>query len=143
MTMRQVSSAADPVFLDRTGRRRRLFVAAGSVGGLVLLIAVVALVAGFTGTGPGSVPGWPGGTDELRVGRPDSAVSVRPRATRPAAPTTTAVQRTAAPVTLVTTAPAPTGAAPSSTPASTPAAATNPHRRVPTHTPNPRKSKDR
>jgi hypothetical protein len=69
MTMRQADSATDPVFLDRTGRRRRLFVAAGSVGGLVLLIAAVALVAGFTGTGPGSVPGWPGGTDELRVGR--------------------------------------------------------------------------
>jgi len=139
MTMRQESSAVDPVFLDRTGRRRRLFVAAGSIGALVLLIAAVALVAGFTGTGPGSVPGWPGGADELRVGRPDAAVSVRPRKTRPPATTPAAVQRTTAPVALVTTPPAPTSAAPSSTPA----ASTNPHRRVPTHTPNPRKSKDK
>ncbi|RSM54821.1 hypothetical protein DMB66_36835 [Actinoplanes sp. ATCC 53533] len=134
-----MAGAADPVFLDRTGRRRRLFVAAGSGGGLVLLIASVALVAGFTGTGPGSVPGWPGGTDELRVGRPDSAVSVRPRTTRPPAPTTAAVRRTTAPAALVTTVPAPASA----TPSSTPAASVNPHRRVPTHTPNPRKSKDK
>jgi len=139
MTMRQESSAMDPVFLDRTGRRRRLFVAAGTIGGLLLLIAAVALVAGFTGTGPGSVPGWPGGTDELRVGRPDAAVSVRPRKTQPPATTTPAVPRTTAPAVPVTTVPAPTSAAPSSTPT----ASVNPHRRVPTHTPNPRKNKDK
>lgn len=141
MTLRQASSAVDPVFLDRTGRRRRLFVAAGSVGGLVLLIAAVALVAGFTGTGPGSVPGWPGGAEELRVGRPDAAVSVRPRTTRPPEPAPAAVRRTTAPVAPVTRVPAPTSATPGIS--SVPSRSTNPHRRVPTHTPNPHKSKDK
>jgi hypothetical protein len=128
----------DPVFVDRTGRRRRLFVAAGSAGGLVLLVAALALVAGFTGAGPASVPGWPGGTDELRISRPDPAVSVRPRTTAPQ-PVTTRARRTTAPVTTTpVTAPTTTAA-----PTATPTASINPHRRVPTHTPNPRKSKDR
>jgi hypothetical protein len=121
--------AADPVFLDRTGRRRRLFVAAGTAGGLLLATAAVALVAGFTGAGPGSVPGWPNGAEDRRVDRPASAVPVRTRATGQATrpPATTAAKRTTAPTTAAPTA--------SST--------VNPHRRVPTHTPNPRKSKSK
>ena len=132
-----MSGAVDPVFLDRTGRRRRLFVAAGSAGGLLLSVAALALVAGFTGAGPGSMPGWPSG-DDRRTDRPESAVSVRPRATRQ--PTTPAVvRRTTAPAARVTT----TTAAPAAGPSETPTASVNPHRRVPTHTPGPRKSKDK
>jgi alpha-beta hydrolase superfamily lysophospholipase len=145
--MQDEGGAVDPVFLDRTGRRRRLFVAAGSAGGLLLLLAVVALIAGFTAAGPGSVPGFPGG-DELRISRPDPAVSVRPRTTAPRTPglrtpvTTGAVRRTADPVASVTTTPT-SPAASSTSPTGTPTATTNPHRRVPTHTPNPHKSKVR
>jgi hypothetical protein len=137
--MREEGGAVDPVFLDRTGRCRRLFVAAGSAGGLLLLVAMVALLARFTGAGPGSVSGWPGAED-LRISRPDPAVSVRPRATKtrpPAKVTSAPARRTTAPAAPVTTTAAPTSAAPSVTPS----ASTNPHRRVPTHTPNPRKSK--
>jgi hypothetical protein len=125
----------DPVFLDRSGRRRRWFVAAGTAGGLLLSTAALALVAGFTGAGPGSVPGWPGGADDRSVDRPESAVSVRPPATRraPRPPATTEVERTTAPAVAVPT----TSKAPTADPS------VNPHRRVPTHTPNPRKSKDK
>ncbi|MFI7546959.1 hypothetical protein [Actinoplanes sp. NPDC049599] len=127
----------DPVFLDRTGRRRRLFVAVGSVGGLLLAVAALALVAGFTGAGPGSVPGWPGGADDRRVDRPESVVSVRPQVTRQTV--TGGVDRTTAPA-----APGPTAtSAPAAATSSTPSASVNPHRRVPTHTPNPRKSKEK
>jgi hypothetical protein len=133
----------DPVFLDRTGRRRRLFVAAGSAGGLLLLVAVVALIAGFTAAGPGSVPGFPGG-DELRIGRPEPAVSVRPRTPATRTPDTrTTTTRTPVPRATEKTAAAPGTADPTGTPTSPAAttAPTNPHRRVPTHTPKPHKSK--
>ncbi len=144
MTMREESGGVDPVFLDPTGKRRRLFVAAGSAGGLLLLVAVVALIAGFTGSGPGSVPGWPDSGKELRISRLDSAVSVQSATTAPEPAATTKARpadRPTAPVTTaaVTTAPEPSSAAPSVSPS----APVNPHRRVPAHAPGQRKKKDK
>src|SRR5690349_814358 len=51
--------AAEPVFLDRTGRRRRLVAAVSAAATLLLVLIVVALFAGLTGVGPDSMPGWP------------------------------------------------------------------------------------
>lgn len=48
-----------PVFVDRTGRRRRLTVLAGVGAGTALLVSLVVIVAGlFTGS-PTVVPAWP------------------------------------------------------------------------------------
>jgi len=81
------STAVDPVFVDRSGRRRRLIVTAGTVGGLVLLLAVVALLAGFTGTGSAAVPGWPGSHAGRATPRPTAAAPARsPRGHRGVAP---------------------------------------------------------
>jgi hypothetical protein len=75
----------DPVFVDRTGRRRRLFAIAGSAGGLVLLLAAVALFAAFTGDGPGPIPGWPAGAGHARPAA-SRAVPGAPNASGTAAP---------------------------------------------------------
>jgi hypothetical protein len=48
----------DPVFVDRTGRRRRLFALGGTAGGLLLAVVLLALLAGFTGAGPAVLPDW-------------------------------------------------------------------------------------
>ena len=50
---------ADPVFVDRTGRRRQLFAAAGIAGGTLLIVATAGLLAGFTGVGTGHLPTLP------------------------------------------------------------------------------------
>ncbi|BCJ50720.1 hypothetical protein Asp14428_21950 [Actinoplanes sp. NBRC 14428] len=126
----------DPVFVDRTGRRRRFVALAGSAGALVLVLAVLALVAGFTGAGPGPVPGWA----EYRVERVRPAkapsVPVRPR-TRPAPPTSPPAA-TAAPTRSRA---AGIGNAPSPSASPSTGAAVNSHRRVPTHTPTARPGK--
>jgi hypothetical protein len=50
---------AEPVFLDRTGLRRRVVATAGAVGALLLALMLLALLAGFTGVGRGSMPDLP------------------------------------------------------------------------------------
>ena len=53
-----------PVFVDRTGRRRRLTVLAGVGIGAGLLVSLALLVAGlFTGSAV-PVPGWPEGAGQ-------------------------------------------------------------------------------
>jgi hypothetical protein len=76
-----------PVFVDRSGRRRRLFTLVGAGFGVLLLIGLIAVVASLFGGGPSQLPGWPGqgGAAELKP----SAVEPATLATT-AAPTTTA-----------------------------------------------------
>jgi len=143
MTMREGSGPVEPEFLDRTGRRRRLFLAAGAAGGLLLFLLLVALVAGFTGAAPGSLPGFPRGDDQLRIDHPDTAVSARPRTTPRQTPATTTAARPASGAADRTATTAVSTAATSVSPTATPTTSVNPHRRVPTHTPKPHKSKDR
>ncbi|ROP29539.1 hypothetical protein [Couchioplanes caeruleus] len=119
----------EPVFVDRTGRRRRVVALAGSAGALVLVLAAVALIAGFTGTVPASLPGWAESrTERLRGDAPERSpapsLSPRIRTAVPAAPTSE-------PGRTATTRPTP-GAS-----ASTSAAAQElgNRRRIPTHTP--------
>jgi len=67
----------DPVFVDRTGRRRRLFAATGAAGGVLLAIASLALVAGFTGAGDASLPALP----EQTAGKTHAVSTATPSAT--------------------------------------------------------------
>jgi hypothetical protein len=135
----------EPVFVDRTGRRRRLIALAGSTGGLLLTVAVLALVAGFTGVGPASVPGWP----ESAAGKVGEATATPEPARRTAGPrprtddssadavptggaTTPGLEATSTPLPLAT----PTAATPSTSPAPTKGRG---HK--PTQTPGPRTSR--
>jgi hypothetical protein len=120
----------DPVFVDRTGRRRRVFLIAGLASGAALALATLVLIAGFTGTGPGHLPLLPESAGEqLRA----PAATVKP---------------TEAP--RATLSPSPRAGSPRPTPSGTPEptvtevapspSKTN-HRNVPTHTPGGRPSK--
>ena len=131
----------DPVFVDRSGRRRRLVTLTGTAGGLLLAAAVLALLAGFTGAGPVALPGW---DDATTTSRPAPGAA-RP-STRPAhVPVPTGRPRAARPA---PSAAAPSATAPSSSapePTATSVSPTAPgkgrgksQRRVPTHTPSAR-----
>jgi hypothetical protein len=77
---------AEAVFLDRTGRRRRLVVAAGLGLGGILLAAIAVLVAGLTGAAPLPLPGLPGanhGVVRGEVGAVDPATSPSGRVRTP------------------------------------------------------------
>lgn len=113
-----------PVFVDRTGQRRRLVRVAGAAAGLALALASLLLVAGFTGAGPGHLPLLP-----------------QPAGGAPAAPRSPAAATPApAPARATTPQPAdrPSTVAPPATTAAvapTPTPSRSSHRRVPTHTP--------
>ncbi|MFC5000961.1 hypothetical protein ACFPIJ_24370 [Dactylosporangium cerinum] len=49
----------DPVFVDRSGRRRRLFTSLGAGLGVLLAAGSLLLVAGLLGTSPVPLPGLP------------------------------------------------------------------------------------
>jgi hypothetical protein len=53
--------AIEPVFLDTTGRRRRIASWAGLGAGLVLGVFLLAIIAGLAGTSSGHLPPvpWP------------------------------------------------------------------------------------
>lgn len=57
--MQNQPGTASPVFVDRTGRRRRLTVIAGTAMGLGLLTSIVLILAGLFFDAPVPVPGWP------------------------------------------------------------------------------------
>lgn len=121
---------ADPVFVDRTGRRRRFFLIAGLASGAALVLASILLVAGFTGAGPGRLPLLPESAGEqLRVpatAKPTEAPRTNRSPDRP----------TASPR------PAPSGTpGPAGTTAVAPTPSKTNHRNVPTHTPGNRPSK--
>ena len=61
----------DPIFVDRSGRRRRLTVLTGVAAGVALLATLALIVAGFLGGSSTSIPGWPTGAGHKQ---PDSGV---------------------------------------------------------------------
>ncbi|HZM75579.1 MAG TPA: hypothetical protein VFC19_07615 [Candidatus Limnocylindrales bacterium] len=48
-----------PIFMDASGRRRRLFTMIAAAAGVLMTTAVVILVAGFVGPSAGHLPGLP------------------------------------------------------------------------------------
>jgi len=50
-----------PVFVDRTGRRRRFLILVGVALGVTLLLSLGVLAVGTMGGGPVPLPGWPDG----------------------------------------------------------------------------------
>jgi len=76
-----------PVFVDRSGRRRRLFTLVGAGFGVLLLIGLIAVVASLFGGGPSQLPGWPGqgGAAELKPSAVEA--TAQPTTATPAAVT--------------------------------------------------------
>jgi hypothetical protein len=137
-------TAAEPVFLDRTGRRRRIVVAAGAAATVLLSTLMLALLAGLTGVGAGVMPGWPAADGHARPARPvpqrtepsSSAVSAT-AAGRPSAPAR-APEPTARPISAAPTA---ATASASAAPTTSPTTPGNGHGKNASHTPNPHSSK--
>jgi hypothetical protein len=139
------------VFVDRTGRRRRLITITGSTGGIVLALVLLALVAGFTGVGPASVPGWPDAVADAGHGvrpKPSTSRAVpaarpRPRTVTPTLPRPTtggAPARSTAPAPVASTSPA-AGATPLPSISATPTATPKNNGRKPSQKPHPHSSK--
>jgi len=84
---RHATGGTDPVFVDRTGRRRRVAAIGASVAGLVLVLVALAMFVGFTGVGAGYLPGLPGAVDPAATNAPAPGSSAAPvpteRAPRP------------------------------------------------------------
>ncbi|MGN9802978.1 hypothetical protein [Micromonospora sp. L32] len=103
--MHNQPGGAPPVFVDRTGKRRRLMTIAGTVMGLGLLTSIGLILAGLFGDSTVPLPGWTdprarppieAGVDTPEeLGQPGSPASSRPSpVASTAAPTPT---RTAGP----------------------------------------------
>ncbi|HZN17932.1 MAG TPA: hypothetical protein VFB84_07045 [Micromonosporaceae bacterium] len=56
---RSARSLAGAVFVDRSGRRRRLVTLVGAGLGVLLMASLSILVAGLFSSGPVAIPGWP------------------------------------------------------------------------------------
>lgn len=109
MSPTNVQNQTEPVFVDRSGRRRRLLATAGTGVGATMVVALGVVVAGLFGASPAHIPGLPGGRhaepassqqgDAGLEGRPDAAsrATDRPTATGSATPTTTPVAAVATP----------------------------------------------
>lgn len=116
--MHNQSGGAPPVFVDRTGRRRRITVVAGTATGLGLLAGLGLVLAGLFGDTSVPLPGW---TDpkarppvEAGIDGPDEFGQPAGPTLRPAPATGTAVPsptatatRTATPATTASTASSP------------------------------------
>jgi hypothetical protein len=89
----------DPVFVDRSGVRRRLVTIAGAGLGTALAVGCLALVAGLTGSSPVPLPGFPDSGQGQHA--PENAV-VLPAAVPTAGPVTSAVRRPPSPRAVVT-----------------------------------------
>jgi hypothetical protein len=127
------ATADRPVFLDRTGIRRRWFAVASAAAGVLLLAVIAGLVTGFMGVGPGRLPFLPGVRAEQKS-VPTLAPGSTPRpSTSPNPAGASAPTVTAAPGST----PVPTG---SPTPTATGVTHGNRPTRTPSH-PTPSKKK--
>lgn len=92
-----------PVFVDRTGKRRRLTVLAGVSIGVGLMVSLALIVAGLFAGSSAPLPGWPDGGGQHQQ---DDPVAEQPEASLPAttdpSTVTTAVPARTAPTTAAT-----------------------------------------
>ena len=58
-TTERADAVAQPVFVDRSGRRRQMLIAIGASLTVAVVVALVTLVAGMFGVSPLRVPGFP------------------------------------------------------------------------------------
>lgn len=100
---RSARRLAEAVFVDRSGRRRRLVTLVGAALGVLLVASLSIMVAGMVSSGPVSIPGWPDAG-----ARPGEGATPQPTdgGTGPAG------GELPAPVTTTAPAPQPTSAAP-------------------------------
>lgn len=99
MSPTNIQDETEPVFVDRSGRRRRLLATAGTGVGATMVVALGVVVAGLFGASPAHIPGLPGGrhaepasTREGTAGlegRPEGASRATDRPTATASPTPT------------------------------------------------------
>lgn len=120
------------VFVDGTGRRRRLLSTGGAVGAFVLVGATIGLAVALTGTGGGGLPGLPAAPEHSQQTPAHHEPTTATSTGRP----TTAAGPTQSPT--PTLSPSPSSSASSAAPTqSAPGQVgkSNPHR----HTPSPSK----
>lgn len=108
-----------PVFLDRSGRRRRLVLMVGAFVGVVLVASLGLLAAGLTDASPTRLPGFPDAVRQVEPATPAPSESSAVETT----PTSSSEQQVAVPATLPTPG------------ASVPGVQAS-HGRNPTHTPS-------
>jgi hypothetical protein len=108
------SNGSGPVFVDRTGRRRRLVTAFGVGVGLVLAAVMALIVAGVFGASPVPLPGLPRGGQGAQEGTVVPAEMApaggpsEPTTSRPArVPSATPVPGSGAPAASVSSSSAP------------------------------------
>jgi hypothetical protein len=108
------SSGSGSVFVDPTGRRRRLVTVAGAAAGLGLVSALALLLAGLLGASPVPLPGLPQGGQ----GAQEAVVPAEVPSADPAGPATS--RPTRAPAGAPASAPAGPGTATAPTSSSAP-----------------------
>ncbi|SCG62496.1 hypothetical protein [Micromonospora coxensis] len=113
--MHNQPGGAPPVFVDRTGRRRRITVVAGTAMGLGLLTSLGLILAGLFGDTSVPLPGW---TDPKARPPAEAGIDGPDEFGRPAGPTArpTPVTGTAVPSPTATRTTAPAPAAPTVAP---------------------------
>ncbi|MFF5230780.1 hypothetical protein [Dactylosporangium sp. NPDC000521] len=100
----------DPVFVDRSGRRRRLFTILGAGLGVLLVAGCALLIAGLLGASPVPLPGLP---ENGQMGRHQAGLGTAPTSGTPARPSAkpTSARPAAAPVTGGGASPSPSASA--------------------------------
>jgi hypothetical protein len=129
---------ADPVFVDRSGRRRRLFTGLGAGFGVVLVVGCVLLVAGLMGSSPVPLPGLPQSGQGALHGK-DGGVGVQPAAPTPPGTPASHVGQPARSSTATSTA----GARSATTQPAPTSSTVAPGNRHATHTGNPKPSRSK
>jgi len=80
----EAPTRGQPVFLDRSGRRRRLVLLVGGCVGTVLIASIALLGVGLSGASPVHIPGFPdagrhaGGSSPEPIGAAPSTGSAEP-----------------------------------------------------------------
>ncbi|WP_155371140.1 hypothetical protein [Catellatospora vulcania] len=125
--MSRRKGANRPVFVDRTGRRRRLFTVLAAGGGVALTLMLGIVVAGFLGVEGAGLPGLP----QLLPDRPVAEESADPE------PATSTPEPQPQPATAPSASPTKTTGKPSAVPTSSSSTRGN----RPTDRPHPAPSK--